>query len=68
MMKTREEILNQDYMSAKDLKILIPSLGINKCVEYIKMVQEDMKNKNYFIPETKEYLALTKLIRKRFGI
>ena len=66
-MKTREEILQQDYMSAKDLKILIPSLGINKCVQYIKDVQIEMMNKNYFIPETKEYLALTKLVRKKFG-
>ena len=66
-MKTREEILQQDYMSAKDLKILIPSLGINKCVQYIKAVQIEMMNKNYFIPETKECLALTKLVRKKFG-
>ncbi len=66
-MKTRDEILQQDYISAKDLKILIPSLGIHKCLKYIKMIQEEMKNKNYFIPETKEYLALTKLVRKKFG-
>lgn len=67
-MKTRDEILNQDYISAKDLKILIPTLGINKCVEYIKMIQNDMREKNYFIPETKEYLALTRMVRKKFGI
>lgn len=66
-MKTREEILNQDYMSAKDLKVIIPSLGINKCVEYIKIIQEEMKEKGYFIPQTKEYLVLTKLVRKKFG-
>ena len=67
MKKTREEILQQDYISAKDLKILIPSLGVNKCVEYIKMIQDEMREKNYFIPETKEYLALTKLVRRKFG-
>ena len=67
-MKTREEILNQDYMSAKDLKKLIPSLGINKCVQYIKMFREEMKEKNLFIPETKEYLALTKIVRRKLGI
>ena len=47
-MKTKEEILEQPYITAKDLKILIPNLGINKCVEYIKMIQEEMKEKNYF--------------------
>ena len=67
MKKTREEILQQDYISAKDLKILIPNLGVNKCVEYIKMIQDEMREKNYFIPETKEYLALTKLVRRKFG-
>jgi len=67
-MKTKEEILNQPYITAKDLKILIPNLGINKCVEYIKMIQEEMKEKNYFVPQTKQYLALTKLVRKKFGI
>ena len=67
-MKTKEEILEQPYITAKDLKILIPNLGINKCVEYIKMIQEEMKEKNYFVPQTKQYLALTKLVRKKFGI
>jgi len=67
-MKTREEILQQDYISAKDLKILIPNLGVNKCTKYIKMFQDEMREKKLFIPETKEYLALTKIARKRLGI
>jgi len=68
MIKTTEEILNQKYMSAQDLKVIIPSLGINKCTEYIKKIQDEMKEKGYFVPETKKYLALTKLVRKKFGI
>ncbi len=67
-MKTKEEILNQIYVSAKDLRVLIQGLGINKSVEYIKEIQKEMKEKNYFVPQTKEYLALTKLVRKKFGI
>lgn len=67
-MKSKEEILNQVYMSAQDLKTLIPNLGVNKCVAYIKMIRNEMKEKGYFVPETKEYLALTKLVRKKFGI
>lgn len=67
-MKTKEEILNQTYLSATDLKILIPTLGINKCVKYIKEIRTEMEEKGYFIPETKPYLALTKLVKKKFGI
>lgn len=67
-MKTKEEIFEQSYISAKDLKALIPSLGINKCVKYISDVQEEMKEKGFFVPQTKEKLALTKLVRKKFGI
>ena len=66
-MKTKEEILNQVYMSAKDLKILIPTLGTNKCRRYIKELNQEMIEKKCFIPETKEYLALTKMVRKKFG-
>ena len=66
-MKTKEEILNQTYLSATDLKILIPTLGINKCIKYIKETRVEMEEKGYFIPETKPYLALTKLVKKKFG-
>ena len=66
-MKTKEEILQQNYISANDLRILIPSLGLNKSVSYIRMLQEEMKEKGYFIPQTKKILALTKLARKKFG-
>ena len=59
--------LQQYYISAKDLRMVIPTLGINKSIEYIKMIQEEMKQKGYFIPQTKELLALTKLARKKFG-
>ena len=67
-MKTKEEILNQTYLSAADLKVLIPTLGVNKCVKYIKDIRVEMEEKGYFIPETKPYLALTKLVKKKFGI
>lgn len=67
-MKTKEEILNQTYLSANDLKVLIPTLGMNKCIKYIKVIRSEMETKGYFIPETKPYLALTKLVRKKFGI
>lgn len=66
--KTKEEILNQTYINAKDLKILIPNLGVNKCLKYIKDLQEEMKEKNMFIPDGKEYLAHIKLVKKKFNM
>lgn len=66
-MKTQEEVLNQQYMTAKDLKILMPTVSIDKCSRYIEMLQAEMKEKNLFVPETRPRLVLTKLVRKKFG-
>lgn len=66
-MKTREEILNQPYMSAFDLKELMPTVGIDKCRNYIKQIRQEMKENNYLVPESKTKLALTKLVKKKFG-
>lgn len=66
-MKTKEEILNSDYMTAKDLKVIIPTLGINKCQNYINEIRDEMRDKNLWVPQSKPYLALTKLVRKKFG-
>lgn len=67
-MKTKDEILDQLYISAQDLKILIPKLGINKCREFIDEIQQEMKDKNYYVPDGKPKLALTKLAKKKFGL
>lgn len=66
-MKTKEEILNSDYMTAKDLKVIIPTLGINKCQNYINEIRDEMREKNLWVPQSKPYIALTKLVRKKFG-
>lgn len=65
--KTKEEILDQLYLSADDLKILIPEITYATALKYIKDVREEMKNKNIFLPNSKTKLALTKLVRKKFG-
>ena len=68
-MKTKEEILNQAYLTSKDIKALIPSLGIDKCRLIIEEVQKEMKEKKYFIPpSTKPKRALTKLVKKKLGL
>lgn len=67
-MKTKEEILNQLYVSAQDIKILMPSVSINVCRQYVDLIREEMKQDGLFIPGTKPRLALTKLVKKRLGI
>lgn len=66
-MKTKEEILEQTYISPQDLKQLIPTMGEEKCRTYIKEIREEMKDKGLFVPRTTPRLALTKLVRKKFG-
>lgn len=67
-MKTKEEILNQLYVSPQDVKILIPTLGMELCRQLVEETRNDMKEKNYFVPETKPKLALTKMLRKKIGV
>ena len=62
-----EEILNKLYLTANDVCQLMP-ISYTQALEYIKIVQEEMKEKGYIVPKSKEKLALTKIFRKRFGI
>ena len=66
--KSKEEILNQDYITATDLKLLIPTLGINQCRDFINMIIVEMQEKGYYVPNTIPKLVLTKLVRKKLGI
>lgn len=66
--KTVEEILQQPYLTAKDLTIIIPKLGYVRALKYIDDVREEMKEKNYFVPDGKTKVALTKLLKKKFGL
>lgn len=65
--KTKEEILEQLYLSAYDLKELMPTLSYMKALSYIKGAREEMREKNIFVPNGKTKIALTKIIRKKFG-
>lgn len=62
-----EEIKKQDYLSANDLMKLIPNLTYDNAIKYINDAREEMKQQNLFIPITRPKLALTKIIRKKFG-
>lgn len=65
--KTREEILNQDYISAKELKVIIPYLGIESCRKIILETREEMESE-YYVPPGKTKVALTWLVKKKLGI
>lgn len=67
-MKTKEEIMEQLYISPQDLKILIPELGKTNCLNIIKEMRGEMEKKNIFVPKSKPLLALTKLVIKKFGL
>ena len=62
-----DEILSQHYLTAKDLMIIIPKLSYIKALKYIDDIRQEMKEKGYFVPEGRTKVALTKLIRRKFG-
>ena len=66
--KTLEEILNQEYLSAKDMQIIIPGWGINAARNYIKTIRDKMEALNYFVPPGKTKVALTRLVVEDLGI
>ena len=63
-MVDREEILKQYYINAKELKMLVPSLGINKCREIIKYARVQMLNDGCYEINTKPLIALTSYVIK----
>ena len=63
-----EEVLNSTYMSAKELRILMPQKGIDSCRKIILKVREIMKQKNQYCPEGKPYIALTSEVKLFLGI
>lgn len=66
--KTIKEILEQPYLSAYDLKKIIPTMSYATALEYIKKIRVQMKEENYFVPEGKTIVALTWMIKKDLGI
>ena len=67
-MKTSEEVLKQQYVTAKDLMVIIPDLAYVRALKYIDDIRAEMKEKNYFVPDGKTKVALTKLLKKKYGL
>lgn len=65
---TKEEVLNSEYISAKELRVLMPQIGLNSCRDIIKQVREIMELKKQFCPPGKTIIALTSEVKKYLGI
>lgn len=63
----KKNILDQPYLTAKDISN-ITGVCIRKAREYVVDIQQEMRNKGYFVPETKEKVILTKIFKEKFGI
>lgn len=63
-----KEILNKSYITAKDLMIIIPKLSYVRALKYIEEFRVEMAEKGYFVPEGRTKVALTKLVKKKFGL
>lgn len=68
MKKNSEEILEQIYVSADDLQILMPGASYNQRLNLIKEIRNEMQEKNLYVPKGKILLASTKILKKKCGI
>lgn len=63
----QKKILEKLYLSADDLMQLMP-IGLSTARKYILEARNEMQTKKYFVPGGRTKVALTKIIRKKFGI
>lgn len=66
-MKTTDEILDQKYLSAKDIQV-ITGIGINASRDLVKKIKDISTQKGYYQPPVKKLICLTKEARKFLGI
>ena len=66
-MKTKQEILDQTYMTVKDLK-QITGLGLTRCQNIMRDLREEAKEEGYFIPTERNILVPTKIVKRKFKI
>lgn len=64
----QDKILKQVYLTPSDLQKIIPGLTYHRALTYINEIRKTMQEKNYFVPEGRKKVALTKLVKEKFGI
>ena len=52
------------FLSAKDLKEMIPTIGINQCREIIKKAKELQEREGFYKLETKTIIALEEYVER----
>lgn len=66
--KDRNEILEQVYVSADDLEVLMPGVSYGQRLTLIKEIRNEMKQKNLYLPQGRTLVASTRLLKKKCGI
>ena len=64
----KNEILEQIYVSADDLEILMPGMVYSQRLALIKEIRKEMEERNIYVPQGRELLASTKILKKKCGI
>lgn len=57
----------KEYINAKEIQRLT-GIGYQQSMKIIERVREQMKEKGYYIPQSKSKLALTWLVKKELGL
>ena len=56
------------YLNVKDLKKMIPNITSDNARKIINQARKIMEERGYFIPITKEKVALTSIVYELLGI
>lgn len=64
---SEKELLQKTYLMPEELQVLL-RIPYPKALELAHEIRQEMKDKNYLIPNTRYQLVLTKLVKKKFGI
>lgn len=66
-MKTKQEILDQTYMTVRNLK-QITGLGLARCQCIMRELREEAREQGYYIPVERTILVPTKVVKKKFKL
>lgn len=64
---SEKELLQKQYLTPKELVKLL-RIPYKTALRYAHELRQQMKSEGYFIPETRNQIVLTKLVKKKFGL
>nr|DAO32436.1 MAG TPA: purine repressor [Caudoviricetes sp.]DAQ17904.1 MAG TPA: purine repressor [Caudoviricetes sp.] len=62
-----KDLLKKQYLTPKELQKLL-RVPYKTALRYSHELRKQMEEENYFIPETRNKIVLTKLVKKKFGL